>query len=113
MKARNAAILSLIAWTAVIVLMASQAVVLGERLSYDETAFDLGRSLDPALGQAMEFFDLSNYRDRDRVLLYVYNTLNVGNLLEFEVFKALAEKPHLVATALIKGNAVRDRPVPR
>ncbi|MEM4506993.1 MAG: MMPL family transporter [Acidilobaceae archaeon] len=75
-----------------------------------KAAIDLGRSLDPTLAQAMEFFDLNNYRDKDRVLLYVYNAFGLESLLRFEVFKALVKSPQPVALALIKEELSRADP---
>ncbi|MEM1873077.1 MAG: MMPL family transporter [Acidilobaceae archaeon] len=70
-------------------------------------AIDLARSLDPGLAQAAEFFDLSDYRDRDKVLRYVYETTGFREALSFEEFKALVAEPERIAAEIVGSELAR------
>lgn len=71
-------------------------------------AIDLAMCLDPALARAMEYFDLSNYRDYGRILYYIYNTTaDLRNAMSFEIFVTLVTSPEATAKNIVKEELVR------
>lgn len=73
-----------------------------------KAALDLGETIDPALAQAMEYFDLSNYGNYSRILYYIYSTtVDLRDIMSFEVFASLVTSPEATARSIIESELVK------